>query len=393
MEKTSRVGGAHQIWESSNEQPVGEAHPTFERSKNMKAAKFLTLILAVPLLVQLGASGQTSPPDDQVPEGTAITYQGFLTNTAANVPINADSTFALDLWDGADQWDPDREGDRSRPQRRASATPPARRFWKTHGNPLAVPPLHFLGTGNNADLEIRSRGVGIGTATPDTKLHVNNNFGPEGLATFTHGGGAQVIDDATVMIGHTHNVMHGVSIRTSNNAGGDQDHASVWIENVGMGGLVFYGADQANDPDPFVIDHDGNVGIGTKKPAEKLHVCGNIRATGSITANVPGCPDYVFEPDYTLMPLDELEAYIDREKHLPNIPSAAEVEREGINLGEFQMRLLEKVEELVLYTLRQHKTILRQDQTIDKQAAGIADLSERLARMEALMTNLTIEKK
>lgn len=85
-----------------------------------------------------------------------------------------------------------------------------------------------------------------------------------------------------------------------------------------------------------------------------LAVLGTI-SSGGTTLNVP---DYVFEEDYNLMPLADLESFIQNEKHLPNIPSATEVKTSGrLNMTEMQMKLLEKVEELTLYTLEQEKTI------------------------------------
>ena len=68
-------------------------------------------------------------------------------------------------------------------------------------------------------------------------------------------------------------------------------------------------------------------------------------------------PDYVFEKDYPLMSLDELRAFIAREEHLPNVPSADEIKKNGLNLSQFQMRLLEKIEELTLYILAQQEQI------------------------------------
>jgi len=68
-------------------------------------------------------------------------------------------------------------------------------------------------------------------------------------------------------------------------------------------------------------------------------------------------PDYVFEEDYELMSLDQLSAYIDVNKHLPGVASAKEVNTEGLDLASSQLSVLEKVEELTLYTLQQHEVL------------------------------------
>lgn len=100
---------------------------------------------------------------------------------------------------------------------------------------------------------------------------------------------------------------------------------------------------------------DGNVGIGTTNPDKKLTVAGTIHAEEVIVdASVPQ-PDYVFEDDYDLISLEEIEAFIKDNKHLPGIPSAVEVEDKGLNAGEMQAKLLEKVEELTLYAIELKK--------------------------------------
>ncbi|HPF72289.1 MAG TPA: hypothetical protein PLX09_01665 [Xanthomonadaceae bacterium] len=85
---------------------------------------------------------------------------------------------------------------------------------------------------------------------------------------------------------------------------------------------------------------------------------GDLEIAGSLTANGSTFPDYVFEPSYKLMPLDDLQAYIEDNGHLPSVPSAKEVnEAGGHDMTALQLKLLEKVEELTLYTLQQQQTI------------------------------------
>ena len=67
--------------------------------------------------------------------------------------------------------------------------------------------------------------------------------------------------------------------------------------------------------------------------------------------NLLNFPDYVFEKDYNLLTLGQLESFISKNKHLPNIPSALEVENEGIGLGKLVKLELEKIEELTLYII------------------------------------------
>ncbi len=95
---------------------------------------------------------------------------------------------------------------------------------------------------------------------------------------------------------------------------------------------------------------NGNVGIGTNSPAEKLSVNGKIRAH-EIKVEVTGWPDYVFEPNYRLQSLQDLKRYIKKHGHLPDMPSASEAESEGLSLGEMNKLLLKKVEELSLHLI------------------------------------------
>jgi hypothetical protein len=97
---------------------------------------------------------------------------------------------------------------------------------------------------------------------------------------------------------------------------------------------------------------NGNVGIGTMYPDSKLTVAGNIHAKEvKVTTNAGAVPDYVFANDYKLKTLQEVEAYIKQNSHLPEIPSAQEIEKNGLMLAEMNMNLLKKIEELTLYVI------------------------------------------
>jgi hypothetical protein len=105
----------------------------------------------------------------------------------------------------------------------------------------------------------------------------------------------------------------------------------------------------------MVIDQIGNVGIGTTTPSHKLAVNGAIRAKEVIVDT--NWADYVFEADYRLAPLAEVESHIKAKKHLPGIPSAAEVAEHGVSMGDMQAKLLSKVEELTLHLIAQEKRL------------------------------------
>ena len=121
----------------------------------------------------------------------------------------------------------------------------------------------------------------------------------------------------------------------------------------------------------------GNVGIGTISPDAKLAVSGQVHSQEvKVSVTVPG-PDYVFEKSYNLPTLEEIKTYIDQNKHLPEVPSAAEMEKNGVKLGEMNMLLLKKVEELTLYVIEANRKIKAQDERIDWQQKEIKSLKTK----------------
>ena len=109
---------------------------------------------------------------------------------------------------------------------------------------------------------------------------------------------------------------------------------------------------------------EGNIGIGVLNPQNKLDVVGTIRATEVKVET--GWADFVFDKDYKLPTLQEVENHINEHKHLPDIPSEAEVKENGVSLGEMQAKLLQKIEELTLYVIKQDKTIKEQGDLIQE---------------------------
>jgi hypothetical protein len=105
------------------------------------------------------------------------------------------------------------------------------------------------------------------------------------------------------------------------------------------------------------IDQNGNVGIGTDNPnGYKLAVAGTaIAQKVKVTTSAANWPDYVFHKGYVLPSLKEVAAYIATHQHLPEIPSATEIEKNGQDLGEMNKQLLKKIEELTLYIIHQQK--------------------------------------
>jgi hypothetical protein len=140
-----------------------------------------------------------------------------------------------------------------------------------------------------------------------------------------------------------------------------------WIASIGANtdGLSFNVNDYSvtnsenslNDSPRIFIKTNGNVGIGTVNPSKKLSVNGSIESTEiQVRTSIA---DYVFYPEYKLMPLEELEKYIQENNHLPNVQSQTDVDKNDgfVKLGELNVSLLEKIEELTLYIFQLNERI------------------------------------
>lgn len=206
--------------------------------------------------------------------------------------------------------------------------------------------------------------VGIGTISPSAKLHVNSTDVAAFFKSTTNAVPVSIINDGT-------------SVSTIGFKGSTS--LNEYNVRVGADGNDFIS--YTNNVERMRINSNGKVGIGTAIPDEKLTVNGKIHAQEvRIDLSSPmTVPDYVFANDYKLKSLEEVEAYIKQNSHLPEIPSAKEIEKNGLMLAEMNMNLLKKIEELTLYSIDQNKKIEAQAKEIE----SLKDLVLRVTKIES----------
>ncbi|WP_108424740.1 fibronectin type III domain-containing protein [Flagellimonas amoyensis] len=154
------------------------------------------------------------------------------------------------------------------------------------------------------------------------------------------------------------------------------------VTSVGNG-IVDYTSENANietvDWTARDLFADRNIGIGTTDTqGYRLAVAGNVIAEGVKVELQGNWPDFVFENGFDLMDLWKVRAFIAEHGHLPNIPSAEEVQKEGIDLGQMNAKLLQKIEELTLYILSQQNEI----EILKKENSQINDILKRIEELE-----------
>lgn len=147
---------------------------------------------------------------------------------------------------------------------------------------------------------------------------------------------------------------------------------SIWdFQQHTNGNLVLYNSNKKS----VFLNSEGGLGIGTTTlGTHKLAVEGSI-GSREVIVEVTGWSDFVFKNNYQLRTLEEVEQHISEKGHLPEIPSEAEVTENGINLGDMDAKLLQKIEELTLYLIEQNK----QNQA---QQAKIEQLEKKIAQFE-----------
>ncbi|WCT13641.1 hypothetical protein [Mucilaginibacter jinjuensis] len=138
----------------------------------------------------------------------------------------------------------------------------------------------------------------------------------------------------------------------------------------------------------LTVSRNGRVGIGSPSPDATLTVNGTIHATEVLVDQAVPHPDYVFDKDYNLASLKDVKTYIDKNHHLPEIPSAAQVAKDGISLGEMNAKLLKKIEELTLYLIEKDQGDKVKDKLLISQQNQINDGQRQIAQLKTQIEDL-----
>jgi Phage T4 tail fibre len=163
-----------------------------------------------------------------------------------------------------------------------------------------------------------------------------------------------------------------------NNSSGTGVGATIGANGAFGAGLALKGTTGGTSSPDMFINVSGNVGIGTTNPGSyKLAVEGKIGAR-EVVVTTAAWSDYVFNKGYNLKPLDEVENYIKTNKHLEGIPTEKEVKAKGVAMGDMQAKLLQKIEELTLYTVELNKKTVELNEKVNQLTLANKELNKKI---------------
>lgn len=243
--------------------------------------------------------------------------------------------------------------------------------WNLSGNTGTNASTNFLGTSDAKDMVLRTNNIERLRISQNGEIGIGSQpkanwvMNLQGKTMFT----SIKPEDSFVFFNDAQNVL----------AGSDLMWLSYkYYQPNEIGLLTLSSAANSSDwsKPVFSVRANGNVFVGTRTDYSltgctdcseyKLFVKNGIKAEKVKVelASTNGWADYVFKKNYRLNTLEEVEKHIEEKGHLPNVPSAEEVVKNGINLGEMDAKLLEKIEELTLYSIEQNKQLKSQSEEI-----------------------------
>ena len=223
-----------------------------------------------------------------------------------------------------------------------------------------------------------NRNIAIGGSSLRYINSGNSNIiiGTEAFRAITSGSNNISIGDsnARYITSGSNNIYIGNSISPINSQPNNELNIGNWIYGmdgkISIGGKSTFTCSDCTDYSLFVKN-------GIKAEKVKVDI-----------ASANGWADYVFKKDYQLQTLEEVEKHITNKGHLPNVPSAEEVAKNGINVAEMDAKLLEKIEELTLYSIEQNKQIKK----LQEENSEFKKQAEKIEKLEKLLLELTSKK-
>lgn len=202
--------------------------------------------------------------------------------------------------------------------------------------------------------------IGIGYRNPKAKLHVKGNIRSEG-----HSDDSEFLRFESDRPWVFKNKGTSSASRLTLESQVDGKFFDISSKISGNKVASFLTTNNSANQKVILVENGGKVGIGTAIPKNELSVNGTIWAR-EIKCSLNDAADWVFDDNYNLRTLEEVESYIKTNKHLPEIPSAEEFRQNDLKLSEMTNKLLQKIEELTLYTIEQSKMLDKQNKRIQK---------------------------
>ncbi|MFN1217271.1 hypothetical protein ACKW6Q_09900 [Chryseobacterium kwangjuense] len=263
----------------------------------------------------------------------------------------------------------------------------------TYGSKFSI----SVNDGNNATSLVerfsilRNGNIGIGNSVPTEKLDVSGNI-LVGGASSTEGINALAIRYEDGSLSNWGSLRSSAASYMSFGVKADPNVAYGWLSSNGTLNFSKVAMTMGDEGIKFFSSTPQTIALNspvTMNEIMKISVNGNALLQGKLEAKelkvtLTPTADFVFEENYDLPKLEEIEKHIKDKKHLPEIASAKVMEQEGVNVGEFQIKLLQKIEELTLYVIEQNKQLKNQHEKIQKLQTENADLKSAVLEIKEL---------